>query len=535
MSTRFALCLPLLLIGLAPATVFAATITVDTTTDDPAMGCTLREALASADADAAAGNGCADGSGADRVVVPAGTYAIDSEIQITSEVAIVGAGSDTTVLDAGSASHRIFDIASGARVRVSNLRLTHGAGDTVAGALGVESGGSVTLERLRIDHNTSRLGGAIRITYGGRLSIFDSELDHNTATGSGGAIENNGDLVVERCGFHDNDATNQGGAIHVQPNSGLATTEIRDSLFAMNSATNHGGALASSFDANDATTAVFNSTFSGNSSAARGGAINVQGGSHELTLSGVTVTGNDAATQGGGVVAQSGGTLAVTNSIVAGNTASTAGPDCWMDTATVPVEHHNLLGDSTDCAIFTDATDVVGTGAGILPLADNGGRTFTHALDPSSPARGAGDCVAADGSILLHDQRGVPRTAAGACTLGAWDPFAALALSTDEPAGANCAHGGTKLETGIDVNDDGTLEPFEVTSTEYVCVDLSGAELVDVATEPAGSNCAQGGLRVDSGTDLDGDGNLQPGEVVNTYLRLSTTYQPRMADGSPRV
>lgn len=51
-----------------------------------------------------------------------------------------------------------------------------------------------------------------------------------------------------------------------------------------------------------------------------------------------------------------------------------------------------------------------------------------------------------------------------------------LTQTTKEPAGANCTYGGTKFETGIDANNNGTLESNEVTTTQtkYVC-DGAGA------------------------------------------------------------
>jgi len=101
-----------------------------------------------------------------------------------------------------------------------------------------------------------------------------------------------------------------------------------------------------------------------------------------------------------------------------------------------------------------------------MTLADNGGPTETHALDATSAARGAGDCIAPEKSLLLRDQRGVSRTAAVACI----DPFAALARTADEPAGENCPQGGTRIETGIDLDDSGSLDDFEVSSTDYACV-----------------------------------------------------------------
>src|SRR3954451_11338058 len=58
-------------------TALAASITVNTTADeyDTGAGCSLREAIQAANTDAAFG-GCAAGSGADTISVPAGTYTL---------------------------------------------------------------------------------------------------------------------------------------------------------------------------------------------------------------------------------------------------------------------------------------------------------------------------------------------------------------------------------------------------------------------------------------------------------------------------
>ncbi|HEX6432373.1 MAG TPA: hypothetical protein VF008_31990 [Niastella sp.] len=52
----------------------------------------------------------------------------------------------------------------------------------------------------------------------------------------------------------------------------------------------------------------------------------------------------------------------------------------------------------------------------------------------------------------------------------------ALTRTTKEKAGANCKYGGSKFETGIDANNNGTLDDSEVTTTQtkYVC-DGAGA------------------------------------------------------------
>ena len=74
-----------------------------------------------------------------------------------------------------------------------------------------------------------------------------------------------------------------------------------------------------------------------------------------------------------------------------------------------------------------------------------------------------------------------------------------LILTTTEPAGANCATGGTRQQYGIDVSGNGTLEPSEInaTLTKYICNGLAGAI---GAQGPAGTAANAWGLSGTAGT-----------------------------------
>ena len=96
-----------------------------------------------------------------------------------------------------------------------------------------------------------------------------------------------------------------------------------------------------------------------------------------------------------------------------------------------------------------------------------------------------------------------------------------------EPAGANCANGGQRVDAGTDTNGNGALDAGEVTSTTYVCDGANGVDGADgangangslalVSTEPPGTNCLNGGVRVDSGPDLNFNGVLDAGEITAT-------------------
>lgn len=137
-----------------------------------------------------------------------------------------------------------------------------------------------------------------------------------------------------------------------------------------------------------------------------------------------------------------------------------------------------------------------------------------------------------------------------------------LTLTTAELAGANCSSGGVKLEFGIDADGDGVLQTTEIdnTLTQYVCNGADGATgatgpqgpagadgvdgatgaqgpagadgadgnsaLVKTTTEAAGSNCATGGIKIETGLDTDGDGVLSAAEVT------ATQYVCNGADGA---
>jgi hypothetical protein len=96
---------------------------------------------------------------------------------------------------------------------------------------------------------------------------------------------------------------------------------------------------------------------------------------------------------------------------------------------------------------------------------------------------------------------------------------ASLISVVDEEPGTNCTNGGTKISSGIDDDDDGVLDPEEVDAVEFICDEDPVVEpqpLVEVSDEPAGANCPYGGTRISSGNDDDSDGVLDPEEIDGT-------------------
>ena len=121
------------------------------------------------------------------------------------------------------------------------------------------------------------------------------------------------------------------------------------------------------------------------------------------------------------------------------------------------------------------------------------------------------------------------------------DGYPSLVQMIHEPAGPNCTTGGKLLRFGTDVNGDGNLSPNETLGSEVLCngekgeTGSDGAQgaqglqgdsgttglttLMQSIAEPAGSNCASGGVLLRHGVDQNSDGVLQLDETTQSrYL-----------------
>ena len=82
------------------------------------------------------------------------------------------------------------------------------------------------------------------------------------------------------------------------------------------------------------------------------------------------------------------------------------------------------------------------------------------------------------------------------------DGHASLVVVTAEAAGANCANGGQRIDAGVDLDDNGTLDDGNVIST-YVCNGADGADGRNGADGAPGADGEDGepGARGPSGKD----------------------------------
>lgn len=114
---------------------------------------------------------------------------------------------------------------------------------------------------------------------------------------------------------------------------------------------------------------------------------------------------------------------------------------------------------------------------------------------------------------ICHGQDGVN----GSDGIAGQDGISSL-IKSEEASAEVCSNGGTTIYFGFDLDRNDQLEESEVTQTETIC-NLSSptfSALVETGVEPKGENCANGGVKIDSGLDLNADGSLGNSEVQST-------------------
>jgi hypothetical protein len=345
-----------------------------------------------------------NGTGARTITA---TYSGDTNFNGGSDTeshTVCGSSLVTTNADSGAGSLRqiITDACDGATITFD-----------AAGVFATPQTITLTTGELLINKNLTINAGSSQVTISGNNSsrVFNIAASQTFnligLTLSGGSSANDGGAII---------------------NNGTLT--IVNSTLTGNAAANDGGAISSTASATNLT--LVNTTISGNTAAGSGGGIIVLGGTGTSTNN--TITNNKADSDnnslgdGGGIRVQA-GTVTLKNTIVAGNFNEDGVTDAADDiTGTVDASSSfNLIGTGGSGGLTNGVNNnQVGVASpGLGSLADNGGKTQTHALLAGSPAIESGsnanlptdtfdlDGDANTGETLPVDQRGTgfPRVA----------------------------------------------------------------------------------------------------------------------------
>jgi hypothetical protein len=323
----------------------------------------------------------------------------DGSFYLNSNVDLLGAGTDVTILDGGMLD-RVLQVSFSGLATVSDLTIQNGSRSGVL----VDSGASLTLLRVTVQDNT-RVGfdpipAGIEIN-NAMLGLVESTVQRNSVVGeTGGILFTGGTFSAVDTVIRDNMGSQGIVAGGMICNAGTATFER---VAFIDNSGNSGGALFVSGEFCNAT--LTNVTLSGNSNLGTGsGALHNAGGT--VTLVNVTVTDNSAPGLGGA--------MTVRNTIVAGNGL---GSQCSFAAPTSL--GHNI--DQGATCLFDQPTDLNNTDPELDPL-DEAGGSPVHPPDPTSPAIDAipvEECLDSEDMPLLTDQRGLERPQGSACDIGA--------------------------------------------------------------------------------------------------------------------
>jgi CSLREA domain-containing protein len=360
----------------------AITLTVNTTADTndgtcDVANCTLREAINAVNSDPAVNARTINFN------IPntdpgfsGGVYTITlltALPDIAHDLTIQGLGANVLTIKRDSANvnrFRIFTINSGKTVNISGVTITGGR----------------TADHLEFGGNGDNGGG---ISNSGTLTLTSVEVRGNRT----GAGNQNG-------GF--------GGGIASFDTLTTPALTIINSTISGNQTGSAGFPTAGGGIFATGTMTVINSTISGNqtgSGQSIGGGLFLSGGG-TMTLAGCTIAGNSTTTTGvvalGGGIVNFGATVTIKSTIIGGNTAPTA-PDI---VGAFQSDGFNLIQNTSGATINQNpgaGPNITGQDPLLNPLADNGGPTRTHSLQPTSPAIDQGKNLSCP---TTTDQRG---------------------------------------------------------------------------------------------------------------------------------
>ncbi len=379
------------------------------------------------------------------VTTPFDATANDGKTSLREAITFANANPDASSITFANGVGRGIGLNSALPDLSSNLSISSTSASTGTGNL-LQISGNNNFRVLTISNGT--VNGPI-------VSISGVVILQGSGFNGAGIVNNFGTLNLSNSHLGNNIAANNGGAIY---NNG-GTVNLSSSTLAGNSAAKRGGAIFN----NAGTVNVSNSTFSGNNAALNGGGISNFG---TLTVQSSTFSANRATGRGGGIFSDANGTLNLSNSIVAGNTADSGGSDI---SGTVAAGDYNLV-QAISGVRLSGTHNITGQAANLGPLDINGGPTLTFALLPGSPAIDAGN------STLSTDQRGSTRP-------------------LDLPGVGNAAGGNAADIGAFEKNESPQISPRFVVNTladhdDGVCgpTDCSLREAINTANNAAGDD-----------------------------------------------
>ena len=381
---------------------------------------------------------------------------VSSKLELSGKtgINIIGPGAKSLTISGGSGAFSVFVV--DAQVPAALYGMTISGGNPAGSGGGINNSGNLTLLSSAVSGNTAPDGGGIENSSGGTALLVDDTISGNNATsGAGGGIDNPGTMEIEESTVFGNSASaSSGGA--------------------------NGGGISS-----NGSLMVVNSTIAGNSvsgSNAAGGGIYSAGGS--ASLSNTIVSGNTAGTSSGGANSNIDGTYTGTGNVIGGNTDTTNN-----QTSTGALITLSPLGYSPSSASLKTQIPLPGIAAGA-----------TSSTPPGNPAI-CGGLSANVPSNITTDERGLPISPndcpSGAVDAGAVQTNYTMSFTTNPPSTVTVDQG---FAAAVTLDESGTA--FSAGSVN-IPLTLNGGTLYGTTTEATSAGVASyAGLTATAGNGL---------------------------------
>lgn len=396
----------------------AATITVTTTADrntNPGTGCSFYEAVQAANNDAAYA-GCAAGSGADTINLPAGTYSIvNNTPSINESLTILGDSAGGTVID-GSVL-QFYPLSD------NQVYLTQDITVQNSNSYGVSFNGnqnddySATFNRITIKDNDNHGFYHERVGfYRGKIYINDSVIKDNAGTGLYNyECQTAGTVYVSNSMI----SGNQDGGIYNE----CGHIELNKVTISHNVKSGNGAGILSRGQINLTNVTIFNNYAGGD-----GGGVmleeDITGFNYDQSsFTNVTIANNKALNDGGIGELSFYAPLLVTNTLVSGNQYDQCTPGVSFAVgSTNNMATDDSCGDDNGFSQTADAklASSLSDNGGSAPIGSGGlgGNLLTLALLEGSPAINGGD----NDNCPAVDERNLGRPFGGVtCDIGAYE------------------------------------------------------------------------------------------------------------------
>lgn len=183
-------------------------------------------------------------------------------------------------------------------IDINSVRLKQNHSAYNGGGIAMYSNSKFSINRMTASGNETATQGAVIYTNKSEMNLYNSSFEGNNSQSGGGAISCYTDAKsnIYHTTFDSNTSKNNGGALYIYTGE-TGSTLVQDSKFIKNNAAKYGGAIYAS----KASPAYLYMNTAKENSAEQGGMLYETTENTNLTLNGLTISGNTAA-KGGAII-----------------------------------------------------------------------------------------------------------------------------------------------------------------------------------------------------------------------------------------